>query len=90
MGFQFVTLQRLEAMTRITIDADTVSKLKDLREMVELRDEAGRILGHFLPGPPRDANGQIIIPFSEEELDELSKQEGGRPLKDILNDLSER
>jgi hypothetical protein len=75
-------------MARITINAETVAKLKDAREMVELRDEAGRIVGHFLPGPPRDENGQIILPFSEDELDELSKQEGGRALKDILNDLS--
>ena len=75
-------------MTRITIDADTVAKLKDVRNMVELRDEAGRIVGHFLPGPPRDANGQIIVPFSEEELERRSQERGGRPLKDILSDLS--
>ena len=75
-------------MTRITIDADTVAKLKDVRNMVELRDEAGRIVGHFLPGPLRDANGQIIVPFSEEELERRSQERGGRPLKDILSDLS--
>jgi len=75
-------------MTRIIIDPSTVEKLKDVREMVELRDEAGRIVGHFLPGPPRDQYGNIIVPFSEEELEELSKQTGGRPLKDILTDLS--
>lgn len=75
-------------MTRVTIDAATWAKLKDVREMVELRDEAGRVVGHFLPGPPRDANGQIIVPFSEEEIAEFGKQQGGRPLKDILNDLS--
>ena len=56
--------------------------------MVELRDEAGRVVGHFLPGPPRDQNGNIIVPFSDEEIEELSKQNGGRPLKDILEDLS--
>lgn len=75
-------------MTRVTIDDATVAKLKDVREMVELRDEAGRVVGHFLPGPPRDADGKIIVPFSEEELEEASKQKGGRPLKDIFDDLS--
>lgn len=75
-------------MTRITIDAATVAKLKDAREMVELRDEAGRIVGHFLPGPPRDANGKIIVPFSDEELERRKQETGGRPLKDIFDDLS--
>jgi hypothetical protein len=75
-------------MTRVTIDATTVAKLKDLREMVELRDEAGRVVGHFLPGPTRDANDQIVVPFSEEELERRSLERGGRPLKDILSDLS--
>jgi hypothetical protein len=75
-------------MTRITIDADTVLKLSNVREMVELRDEAGKIVGHFLPGPPRDVKGQIVVPFSEEELERRSQERGGRPLKDILSDLS--
>jgi hypothetical protein len=74
-------------MSGITIDAETVAKLKDVREMVELRDDAGRIVGHFLPGPPRDANGQIVVPISEEELDRRSQERGGRALKDIMNDL---
>jgi hypothetical protein len=74
-------------MTKITIDAATVAKLKDAREMVELRDEAGRIVGHFLPGPPRDADGNIIVPFSEEELERRSRESGGRPLKEIFDDL---
>jgi hypothetical protein len=76
------------AMTRVTIDADTVAKLKSVREMVELRDENGRVVGHFLPGPPRDERGRIIVPFSDEELDEMAQQKGGRPLKDILADFS--
>jgi hypothetical protein len=75
-------------MTRIIIDAATAAKLKEAHDMVELRDEAGRVVGHFLPGPPRDENGNIIVPFSEDELERRSQERGGRPLKDILNDLS--
>jgi hypothetical protein len=75
-------------MTRVIIDAATWAKLQGIREVVELCDEAGRIVGRFQPGPPRDENGNIIIPFSDEEIEKLSKQKGGRPLKDILNDLS--
>lgn len=77
-------------MTRITIDANTANKLKEAREMVELRDEAGRVVGHFLPGPPRDANGQIICPYSEEEIELLARQTGGRSLNDIFADLDRR
>ena len=75
-------------MTRVTIDATMWAKLQALRDVAELCDEAGRIVGHFHPGPPRDANGNIIIPISEEELERRSREErGGRPLKDILRDL---
>ncbi len=75
-------------MTRVTIDAATWEKLVSLREAADLCDEKGRIVGRFQPGPPRDADGNIIIPISEEELDRRSQETGGRPLKDILNDLS--
>jgi len=75
-------------MTRITIDPSTVEKLKDVHEMVELRDELGRVVGHFLPGPPRDAEGKIIEPYSEEELERRSQEQGGRSLQEILADLS--
>ena len=75
-------------MTRVTIDAVTFEKLKDVREQAELCDEGGRIVGHFVPGPPRDAQGRIVVPFSDQEIEEMSKQSGGRPLKDILDDLS--
>jgi hypothetical protein len=75
-------------MTRVTIDATTWAKLLALRDVAALCDEAGRIIGHFHPGPPRDANGNIIIPISEEELARRSREgRGGRPLKDILRDL---
>jgi hypothetical protein len=75
-------------MTRITIDSAMWKKLLAIREVAALCDEAGRVVGHFHPGPPRYAQGNAIIPFSDEELDEMSKQTGGRPLKDILDDLS--
>ncbi len=75
-------------MTRVTIDAATWAKLQGVHDVAELCDEQGRVVGQFHPGPPRDADGNIIVPFSNEEIEELSKQEGGRPLKDILDDLS--
>ena len=75
-------------MRRVVIDAATWEKLIAVREVAELYDDKGRLVGHFHPGPERDANGNVVLPFTEEEIEELSKQKGGRPLKDILNDLS--
>ncbi len=76
-------------MTQFTIDASTAAKLIDVREMIELRDEAGRVVGHFLPGPPRDANGQIITPFTDEEVLETFREERGqgRTWGEIKRDL---
>jgi hypothetical protein len=75
-------------MTKVTIDAATFDKLKDVREEAQLCDDQGRLVGYFLPGPPRDSQGKAILPFTDEELKEMSAQKGGRPLKDILSDLS--
>jgi hypothetical protein len=75
-------------MTRVTIDAATWAKLLAVREAVQLCDEKGRMVGIFHPGPPRDANGNVIVPISDEEIERRSQEEGGRPLKDILDDLS--
>ncbi len=76
-------------MTQMIIDATTAAKLKDIHERIELRDEAGRIIGHFLPGPPRDENGQIISPFSDEEVLETFRMERGtgRTWAEIKRDL---
>jgi hypothetical protein len=80
--------KRESCMTRVTIDAATWSKLQSVGQVAELCDESGRIVGTFHPGAARDPNGKMIVPFTDEEIAELSKQETGRPLKDILNDLS--
>jgi hypothetical protein len=76
-------------MTQMIIDATTATKLLDVHERVELRDEAGRIIGYFLPGPPRDEKGQIIAPFSDEEvLATLERERGtGRTWLEIKRDL---
>ena len=75
-------------MTRVTIDAATFMKFVAVREDAELYDDKGSLVGYFRPGPPRDAQGDAILPFSEEEIAEMDKQTGGRPLKEILDDLS--
>jgi hypothetical protein len=76
-------------MTQFILDSTTAAKLMDMHERVELRDQAGRIVGHFLPGPPRDKNGNLIAPFSDEEVLETLRHERGtgRTWSEIKRDL---
>jgi hypothetical protein len=74
-------------MTQVTLDAATTAKLQGAGEPVELRDDTGRILGHFHP-VPRDAQGRLWCPLSDEEIEERSRQEGGRSWDEIRADLS--
>lgn len=76
-------------MTRITLDAGTVAKLRGLSDLVEFCDESGQTLGHFQPVelPPRDPDGKIISPISDEEYERRRLERTGRPLKDIIADL---
>ena len=75
-------------MTRITLDAGTVAKLRGLNDLVEIRDEAGHILGHFHPLlVPRDTEGKIISPISDEEYERRRQQRTGRSWKEIRTDL---
>ena len=57
------------AVTRITIDADTRSKLLNLTEPLEFCDEEGRVLGRFTPVVDLSEWEPITPEVSEEELD---------------------
>ncbi len=77
-------------MTRVVVDTDTWAKLSNPQEVLEVCDQSGRTLVYSQP-PFRVGSvegGKIQSPYSEEELEELEKQSGGRCLADILSDLS--
>jgi hypothetical protein len=75
-------------MTAIIVDQATQAKLDKADRAVELRDEAGRLLGYFSPAVDRSVYDEIEIPISEEELDRRSKAGGGRTLSEIMADLN--
>ena len=77
-------------MVRLTIDTDTQTKLRDLKERLQLCDETGRVLGYFQPVVDSSLYERVESPTSTEELLRRSQEEGGRPLADILADLEER
>ncbi|MCG8586822.1 MAG: hypothetical protein MI757_19130 [Pirellulales bacterium] len=76
-------------MREVVLDAPTRSKLRDLAEVLEVRDESGRLLGHFLPAAGSDKAQPMgrECPYSDEEIEQLRQQTGGRSLGAIWNRL---
>ncbi|MBI3467279.1 MAG: hypothetical protein HY000_30070 [Planctomycetes bacterium] len=78
-------------MQQLIVDNSLRSKLGSLAEFSEVRDERGRLLGHFVP------LGQVVAvsepgqcPFSDHEIAQLRGQTGGRSLAEIWQDLEHR
>jgi hypothetical protein len=76
-------------MSKVIVDELLGSKLAECATPVELCDQSGRLLGHFIPADQaetisRPADG---CPHSEAELQMLRKQTGGRPLAEIWKSL---
>lgn len=76
-------------MTRVTLDNETVGKLHDLRENLEVCDASGRLLGYFVPTEDTAMYAEVDARVSDEELDRREAEEEGRPLAEILKDLKE-
>jgi hypothetical protein len=77
-------------MGRVTIDQALRSKLGSFESPLELCDETGRVVGHFIPVEDRSIYEGVESPVSNEELDRRLREESGRPLDDILRDLEGR
>ena len=68
-------------MSKITLDAELRSKLNGLNESVEVCDESGETVGHFLPAKVYQRIlyqiAEAQCPHTPEQLKELSRQNGG-------------
>jgi hypothetical protein len=78
-------------MSRLTLDADLRAKLNGLNEQVELCDESGTIVGHFLPD---DVYWKLVLaadrcPYTLEELERRRHETGGRTLAEIWKSLGQ-
>ncbi|MBV9123919.1 MAG: hypothetical protein JO112_11225 [Planctomycetes bacterium] len=76
-------------MTRLILDSNTLAKMNNLNDLLEIRDESGRLLGYFHPfisstGPQQGARRS---PFTDEELQQRRQEPGGKPLSEILKNL---
>jgi hypothetical protein len=76
-------------MTKVIVDEALRSKLNGLNEQMELCDESGRKLGHFLPADMyRDLlNAWADTLFTDEELRRAELETGGSTLADIWKRL---
>lgn len=74
-------------MTKLTLDPVLRSKLNGLDEPIEVCDEAGQTVGHFLPSSLYDdlfyAALSAESPHSKEELRRRHQESQGRSLAEI-------
>ena len=80
-------------MSKITLDATLRAKLNGLNETLEVCDERGDTVGHFLPaGVYRRMLYQIAeaqCPHTPDQLKVLREETGGRTLAEIWKDLGQ-
>jgi hypothetical protein len=76
-------------MTKITVDESLRAKLNGLDKQIELCDESGKTMGHFLPD---SVYKQLLYaldqcPYTEDEIRQHMSEPGGRPLAEIWQRL---
>ena len=72
-------------MDQITFDHNTSAQLDAANQPVKILDETGRLLGHFVPTTSLDP--PIDCPYSNDQLAEMRREAGGRPLRKIWESL---
>jgi hypothetical protein len=77
------------SVNRVTIDHQTLAKLGDLSQQLEIFDESGRLLGYFRPAKSPSPYDQIIPPFSDEELRERADEPGVYTTDQVLKRLED-
>jgi hypothetical protein len=72
-------------MNRIMVDSPLRAQLVGLAQPVEVVDETGRSLGHFVPTVATITSDDC--PYSAEDLARMRSEQGGRPLAAIWKSL---
>jgi hypothetical protein len=77
-------------MTEVTVDAALRARLNNLDDLLQFRDESGRVPGYFHPLVEFTSSeaGAIRSPISDEEIARRRAQRTGRSLAEILADLN--
>jgi len=76
-------------MSKITLDPTLKTKLNGLNEPLELCDERGQTIGHFLPAETyrKYFYAWLRSQVSDEEIEALRRQQGGKTLAEIKSRL---
>lgn len=77
-------------MNRVIVDPVTQALLANARQRLELCDDAGRVLGYFIPVEERSPSKGREPQIGEEEIERRLRRGGGRTLAEILTDLEKR
>ena len=75
-------------MNRVTIDHNASAQLDAVSQPVEIFDESGRLLGHFVP--TTSSNLPVDCPYSDDQLAKMRSESGGRPLSEIWESLDSK
>jgi hypothetical protein len=72
-------------MSEVTLDPDLRAKLNGLNEPVAIRDEAGKLLGMYLPLEEykKLLYRGVEIPLAAEEIERRRRQKGGISLQEF-------
>ena len=74
-------------MTRIVLDSETLKKLHDLRERMEVCDERGKLLGIIIPATDSLLYRNVDVPIDEEELQRREQESDEYTTSQVLNHL---
>ena len=77
-------------MSVVVLDPSTAKQFEDFSERMVLSNSTGRLLGVYLPIDSSRHYGIVRSPYSDEELDAIEAEPGGRTLAEILRDLESR
>ena len=79
-------------MTQIIIDQTLRLKLGGMNEPVELCDDSGQVVGHYLPEAEykRILYASVKIPYSDEEIARRRAQTGGCSLREIWDRVGQK
>ena len=72
------------------MDSATLAKLQGIPEPVDLCDDQGRIVGHFVPYPSGLSSADLELDIPDEELDRRAANFQGRPLDDLVAEWERR
>ena len=73
-------------MTVIVLNSETIGHFSEIDGEAEVRDEQGRLLGKFVPA----SEPEFDCPLTEQEIQKALAEPGGKPLRQILDDLRAR